>query len=116
MGAVYEFGIQCNVRAPHRFMRFGALCTIVNTNPGNAGEHLEVVGMSRGGKVARTWMDARDLSNYRAKWLPDREDSDLWIGARCYATKEDAQARADFFQNRYGDTPMRDLRPDKEGR
>lgn len=103
MGA--EWGIVCSVRAPHRYMRFGAKCVVVNTNPGWAGEHLEVVGMTRGGRTTRTWIDARDLSNYRAAWIPPNKEG------RIYSTKEDAAGRAAFFQERYGDTPMRDLRP-----
>lgn len=107
-----EFGVVCNVRAPHRYMRFGARCTIVNHNPGSAGEHMEVVGMTRGGHVTRTWMDARDLSNYRAAWVKEADDG-MWVGAR-YGTKEEAQSRAEFYQERYGTAPMRDLRPDKQ--
>jgi hypothetical protein len=105
-----EFGVQCNVRAPHRFMRFGALCTIVNYNPGNGGDHVEVWGMTRGGRMTRTWIDARDLSNYRAKWIPDTgADWQKW--ARSFETKEAAAEQATWLQQNYGDTPMRDLRP-----
>jgi len=102
-----EFAVYCNVRAPHRYMRFGALCLIANLNPGWGGEHVEVIGLSRGGRKVRTWMDARDLNNYRAKWCPeteglvrrDKADCEKWAAAL----------------SRFANTPMRDMRP-KEAR
>lgn len=69
------YGIKANIRAPHRFMRMGALCWIVNTNPGSGGENVEVVGMSRGGRTVRTWISARDLTNFRVAWAHDESNS-----------------------------------------
>lgn len=108
-----EWGIQCNVRAPHRYMRFGAKCIVVNTNPGSAGEHMEVFGMTRGGRKTRTWMDARDLTNYRPVWIGHRTDFNGEC-ARKYETKEVAEEWAASFQERYGSGPMRDTRPAAE--
>jgi len=105
-----EWGVQCNVRAPHRFMRFGAKCIVVDNNPGNGGEHVEVHGMSRGGRKVRTWMDARDLGNYRPIWIGHRTDFNGDC-ARKYASKEDAARFAAAMQKHYGDIPARDTRP-----
>ena len=95
------FGIKANIRAPHKFYRFGALCWITLQNPGGGSERIEVAGMSRGGRVVRAWVDARDLDNYRAGWLPDGAPH-AW-----YESKEQAQNYATGMNKAFGSQTVR---------
>jgi hypothetical protein len=97
-----EYGIKCNVRAVHRFLRIGALCWVVNTNPGGGADHIEVFAMSRGGRMVKTWVDTRDLTNFRAAWAPDHIRRNA-VGM----TKEDAEGWAASVQEKYGAQQLR---------
>jgi hypothetical protein len=89
-------------------MRMGAKCTIVNYNPGWAAEKVEVWGMTRGGHMARTWIDTRDLGTFRAKWMPERADGNH---GRWFDTKAEAAEFAAWLEQKYASAPPRDLRP-----
>jgi hypothetical protein len=95
------YGIKCNVRAPHRFMRMGALCWVTNINPGSAGEHVEVIGLSRGGRAVSPWMDARDLDNFR---VGSTLDERRFLRGR---SLDELQAIAADLQNRWSSGPVR---------
>jgi len=100
-----SFSIKCNVKAPHRFMRMRALCWILNINQGGGGDRVEVEGITRGGRrCQRTWVDSRDLTNFRAAWIPDH------IRKRCHCamTKKQAESLAKMLNERYGDKPIRE--------
>lgn len=57
------FGIKCNVKVPHKFLRMGALCWVLQ----NKGDRLYVRGISRNGGTCETWINARPyLHNFRA--------------------------------------------------
>lgn len=96
------FGVKANVRAPHRFLRFGALCWLVLTNPGGGNDRFQVRGMSRGGRMVETWVDARDLTNYRAGWVHD-DAQDVFP----FETREAAQEWADAMGACYAADPVR---------
>ena len=98
------FGVKANVKAPHRFLRSGAVCWVRLANQGNGGERLYVRGMSRSGRVVSTWVDARDLHNFRPAWL---HDSDPYWYAIPFDTREEAQAWANTMNMHYGGQPIR---------
>lgn len=107
------YGVKANVKAPHRFLRFGGLCWVSLTNPGWAGAKIDVIGMSRGGRKVNTWVDARDLTNFRAGWTRPF-DASYWAGRPSYSpypmtwdTREEAQAWADGMNEIYGSQPVR---------
>lgn len=95
-----DWGVKANIKAPHRFMRHGALVWVYLANPGWAGERVMVRGLSRGGRWVQTWIDARDLANFRAGWT-HQDLGALW------PTRDDAQAWADSMNERFGEQPAR---------
>lgn len=99
------FGVKANVKAPHRFLRSGAVCWVRLANQGNGGERLYVRGMSRSGRVVSTWVDARDLHNFRPAWV---QPSTGYWHSMPFDTKEQAQAWADQMNAMYGQTPVRE--------
>ncbi len=99
------YGVKCNIRAPHRFMRMGALCWLSLPNPGWGNERFEVTGMSRSGRMVTTWIDARDLTNFRAGWIPDNEYPALRRFP--FDSKEAAQEWADAIGATYSLGPVR---------
>lgn len=102
------YGVKANIRAPHRYMRFGALVWISNCNYGNAQEKLQVVGLSRGGHKSITWVDARDLGNFRAGWFPDQQSTANDGDKEGFESREQAEALAKSMQQRFGDQPVRE--------
>jgi hypothetical protein len=91
------FGVKANVRAPHRFLRFGALVWLTLPNPGSGHERICVAGLSRGGRRVATYVDARDLHNYRPGWIansPPFPDSPVLFP---FDTREKAQAFCDYM-------------------
>lgn len=100
------YGVKCNVRAPHRFMRFGALCWVHLTNPGGGNDRIQVVGLSRGGREVTTYIDTRDLHNFRPGWIPD--DPPFPQSNRFpWDTREAAQAWCDAVNASYAGDPVR---------
>lgn len=95
------YGIKCNVRAPHRFMRMGALCWLVNRNPGGGGDRVEVVGMSRAGRIVHTWIDSRDLTNFRVAYASDERKA-----MQCWPHEELVKLAASL-QERWGGGSIR---------
>lgn len=100
------YGVKCNVRAPHKFLRFGALCWVENTNAGSANERFQVCGMSRGGRVVSTWVDAMDVDRYRAGFLYADQTKDM--PRFPFDSREAAQAWADDMNTRFGSQPVRE--------
>lgn len=100
------YGVKANVKAPHRFMRMGALCWLHLTNNGNGQDKIQIVGLSRGGRKVETWIDSRDLANFRPGWIP--EDPHYELRKFPFDTKEEAQEYCDFMNKKYGDQPVRD--------
>lgn len=106
------YAVKANVRAPHRFLRHGALCWVINTNPGGGSDKIEVWAMSRSGRKVVTWVDARDLGNYRAGYIPaaDAEGPIPSPGERpaaAFPTREAAQAWADAMNKAFAAAPVR---------
>lgn len=71
------YGIKANVNGAHRYVRSGALCWVLQTNPGAGGERLFVKGLSRGGRMVRTWIRRDKLENFRTGWVPDDDEAAL---------------------------------------
>jgi len=97
------YGVKANVRAPHRFLRFGALCWLANTNSGSGNERFQVSGMSRDGRIVQTWIDARDLENFRAGWFPEGREGSKFP----FDTREQAQEWAEAVAGAYSSDPVR---------
>lgn len=108
------YGVKANIRAPHRFMRMGALCWIANLNPGSSGERLEVIGLSRGGRKVLTWILAADLTDFRVGWVPERptfiQKSTHRSAGQCFAhsfpTRENAETWASVL-TQWSSNPVR---------
>jgi hypothetical protein len=101
------YGVKANVRAPHKYLRMGALCWVSLTNAGGGNDRITVLGMSRGGRMVRTYVDARDLNNYRAGWHPGENfPYDTWKFT--WPSKDEAQSWADAMNATYG---QQDVRP-----
>lgn len=107
------YGVKANVRAPHRFLRYGGLCWVSLTNHGVGGAKIEVIGMSRGGRKVNTWVDARDLTNYRAGWIREFDPYD-YAGRDSYPavpipwdSRKQAQRWADGMNETFGSQPVR---------
>jgi hypothetical protein len=96
------WSVKANVKAPHRFMRMGAKCWITNANYGGAADKIEIVGLSRSGRQVRTWIDSRDLINFRPGWVTDDSDYKLFVD------KADAQKLCDWLNKAYGNQPIRE--------
>jgi hypothetical protein len=101
------YGVKFNVRAPHRFLRMGALCWLRNTNNGSGNARFQIVGMSRRGRQVEAWVDARDLTNYRAGWFPDSDDVTQGGQRFPFATREEAEAWAAAISAAYAAGPVR---------
>ena len=99
------YGVKANVKAPHKFLRMGGLCWVMLTNPGWGGEKVMVRGTSRGGRKVDTWVDSRDLKNFRAGWFSDSEEYRFAIP---FASREEAQAWADDMNKRFSSLPVRE--------
>ena len=99
------YGVKANVKAPHRFLRMGGLCWMLLLNPGNGSEKVQVRGMSRSGRRVNTWIDARDLTNFRAGWF--KEDP-AKICPMPFKSQDEAQAWADGMNERFGIQPVRE--------
>jgi hypothetical protein len=99
------FGVKANIKAPHKFMRMGALCWVTLSNPGGGNDRFEVMGLSRGGRTVTTWIDARDLKNFRAGWIQDGEYPEQ--PRLSFGTRESAQDWADGLNERFGAQPVR---------
>lgn len=65
------YGIKMNVKAPHRFLRMGALCWLNEPNLGCGSERIRIWGMSRGGRMVQAWVNPRDLHTYRVGYVCD---------------------------------------------
>lgn len=75
-----------NVVRAHRFLRTGALVRVINPNRGNAGENVEAEGLSRSGRMVRTWVTRSYLGNFRVKWSPPGQQAwDVWTKEECAA-------------------------------
>lgn len=99
------YGVKANVKAPHRFLRMGSLCWILLTNPGWGGERVMVRGISRGGRRVSTYVDARDLQNFRPGWFPDAVQ---YHGAIPFESREEAAQWASTMNERFGEQAVRD--------
>ena len=63
--------IACNIAISDSVFSPGALCYVVNGNPGWGGEtSIEVYGRSRSGRWVRKWIRTRRLFNFRLKQVP----------------------------------------------
>lgn len=99
------YGVKANVKAPHRFLRIGGLCWVLLTNPGGGGEKVMVRGTSRGGRKVDTWIDARDMQNFRTGWFPDAKQYHF---AFPFNSREEADAWAAGMNVRFGSQPVRE--------
>jgi hypothetical protein len=97
------YGVKANVKAVHRFLRLGALCWVVLPNPGNAGEKLNVLGMSRGGRKVCCWVSAIDLENFRPGWFMETSTSKVIP----FHSKEVADDWCNYMNETYGNRPVR---------
>ncbi len=95
------YGVKANIKATHRFLRLGSLCWIYLLNPGWANTKLQIIGRTRSGRLVETWIDSRDLENFRAGWL--REG----LNAYDFGTKEQAKLFAESMQRRFGAQEVR---------
>lgn len=98
------YGVKANMKAPHKFLRMGGLCWIKLTNPGWSGAKVMVRGTSRSGRKVDTWVDSRDLKNFRAGWFSDSQEYRLAIP---FGSREEAEAWAADMNERFGDQPVR---------
>jgi len=87
------YGVKMNVRAVHRFLRLGSLCWVQNTNNGWGNDRFLVLGISRGGRRVETWVNARDVTNARAGWIPE-ESPAFPFDSREHADRFAAQVNA----------------------
>ncbi len=59
--------------------------------------------MSRNGRKVATWIDARDLTNFRAGWIKD--DPTQYIFP--FDTRQEAQDLSDSMNQRFGEQQIR---------
>jgi hypothetical protein len=102
------YGVKANVKAPHKFLRMGGLCWMLLLNPGWGGEKVMVRGVSRGGRKVDTWVDSRDLTNFRAGWVPDNGWDKQQSPPMPFDSREAAQAWADGMNECFGSQPVRE--------
>lgn len=97
-----NYGVKANIKAPHRFLRMGALCWVKLLNPGNGGDRILVRGLSRGGRAVESWVDSRDLTNFRSAWIsgPDQ--------AMPFDSRAAAETWAVAMNSRFGLSPVRE--------
>ena len=69
------------------------------------GERVMVRGTSRSGRKVDTWVDSRDLKNFRAGWFSDSEEYRFAIP---FASRDEAQAWADNMNRPFGAQPVRE--------
>lgn len=99
------FCLKANMKAPHKFIRRGALCWVTFTNPGSAGDKIKVLCISKGGRTVHTFTSAQDLCNFRAAFAPEHIRKHLTYSLQ---TKEYFTEVAESFNERYGNQPIRD--------
>ena len=95
------YGVKANIRAPHRFLRMGGLCWMRLLNPGWGGDKVMVYGITRSGRRAETWVDARDLTNFRAAWFMDP------MHAMPFESRQAAEDWAAVMNERFASQPVR---------
>jgi hypothetical protein len=62
--------IACNYAIATRVCSEGALCFVLDLNPGSGGERLMIRARSRGGKWVTKWEARHRLHNFRFKTVP----------------------------------------------
>lgn len=69
--------IACNYVEPAKVAAKGALCFLVNPNPGNGGANVKLLIRSRGGRLICKWERIHRLGKFRLKTVVS-EDARLW--------------------------------------
>lgn len=64
------WGVKANLREACKYARAGALCWIININPGWGSERVVVLMRSRGGRLIEIWVTMKRLTNLRAAYMP----------------------------------------------
>jgi hypothetical protein len=100
-----EWGICANVLSDRAF-RTGAKVVLLRI-PGIP-EQTEAYGPSKGGRHIEKWISLKRLTNFRPYWIPPHQRCDGHIRpivAVCldFATKEEAQQKADALQRMWQD-------------
>jgi hypothetical protein len=62
--------IACNYTIATKTAAAGALCYVVDVNPGNGHNRIFLLSRSRGGRWIKKWEDIRRLGNFRVKTIP----------------------------------------------
>lgn len=96
------YGLKCNVKGRHKFLRSGALCWVILTDGGGGWSRLFVEGLSRSGRKVRTWVDSRDLTKFRPGWFA--EGAAPWD----FGSQTRALESAAWLNENYGDKPQRE--------
>ncbi len=97
------YGVKCNVKTAHKFLRLGALCWVLNHNKGNGSVRCEVLGLTRGGRRVRVWVNSMDLKNFRAAWVPQSVLDQPYYGM----SKQEAEELAVDLEAEFGSKPIR---------
>lgn len=61
--------VACNYAIATKICSVGALCYLLNENPGWGGERVEILARSRGGHWIRKWEASWRLHNFRFKTM-----------------------------------------------
>lgn len=69
--------ISCNYIQPAKVAAEGALCFVLNPNPGNGAANVELLIRSRGGRLICKWERIHRLGRFRLKTVVS-EDARLW--------------------------------------
>lgn len=62
--------IACNYKESISAVRKGALCYMLNSNPGNGGERVNLLIRSRSGRWIEKWENVKRLGQFRMKTVP----------------------------------------------
>jgi hypothetical protein len=77
-----KLAIACNIAEPTKECVRGALAFVINDNPGNGGESMQVLARSRSGRWIRKWERLYRLCNFRVKTIPPthpRYEDDIFV-------------------------------------
>jgi hypothetical protein len=85
----------------------GALCWVL-LSTGDGGERILVRGTSRSGRQVKTWINALDLTNFRAGWTTGKgmglEHNSTPMS---FDSRDDAQHWAGGMNKHFGRQPVR---------
>jgi hypothetical protein len=79
--------IACNYRVGTKTASAGSLAYVINSNPGNGADRVEILSRSRGGRWISKWEAIWRLTNFRAKTVVD---ADVVYHQLTYAAEPDS--------------------------